>query len=119
MRCKPGREKRFSKGLTFNGAFTYQRAHAIAYGANEGAGFGQNVVQNPRNREADYGRSNIDQRLRFVWSNLYELPWMRKAKGIQRAGIRRLGGQQHRRAAVGFACDHQSERGLAQHGGAK
>jgi hypothetical protein len=76
-------EKRFSKGLTFNGAFTYQRAHAIAYGANEGAGFGQNVVQNPRNREADYGRSNIDQRLRFVWSNVYELPWMRQAKGFR------------------------------------
>jgi hypothetical protein len=76
-------EKRVSAGLTFNGAFTYQRAHAIAYGANEGAGFGQNVVQNPRNREADYGRSNIDQRLRFVWSNIYELPWLRAAKGFR------------------------------------
>lgn len=72
-------------GLSFNGAFTYQRAHAIAYGANEGAGFGQNVVQNPRNREADYGRSNIDQRLRFVWSNIYELPWLRTAKGLKGA----------------------------------
>ena len=56
---------------------------AIAYGANEGAGYGQNVVQNPRNRNWDYGRSNIDQRLRFVLSNLYELPWMRTAKGFK------------------------------------
>ncbi len=76
-------EKRMGNGLSFNGAFTYQRAHAIAYGANEGGGFGPNVVQNPRNREADYGRSNIDQRLRFVWSNIYELPWLRTAKGLK------------------------------------
>jgi Carboxypeptidase regulatory-like domain/TonB dependent receptor len=76
-------EKRLSHGLSFNGAFTYQRAHAIAYGANESAGYGQNVVQNPRNRGWDYGRSNIDQRLRFVMSNLYDLPWMRTAKGFK------------------------------------
>ena len=76
-------EKRFAKGLTLNGAFTYQKAMSIAYGANEGAGFGQNVVQNPRNRRADYGRSNIDQRLRFVWSSIYEVPWMRTAKGVK------------------------------------
>ncbi len=76
-------EKRLSGGLTFNIAFTYSRAHAIGYGANEGAGFGANYPQNPRNREADYGRSNIDQRLRFVYSNVYELPWMRTAKGAK------------------------------------
>lgn len=76
-------EKRLSGGLTFNAAFTYSRAHAIGYGANEGAGFGANYPQNPRDREADYGRSNIDQRLRFVYSNVYELPWMRNAKGWQ------------------------------------
>jgi hypothetical protein len=78
-------EKRLANGLTFNGAFTYQRANSIAYGANESAGYGQNVVQNPRNRSWDYGRSNIDQRLRFVLSNLYELPWMRNSKGFKRA----------------------------------
>lgn len=57
--------------------------HGLAYGANEGAGIGQNQVQNPRNRLADYGRSNIDQRLRFVWSSIYEMPWMRNVKGIK------------------------------------
>jgi hypothetical protein len=74
-------EKRLSAGLTFTAAFTYSRAHAIGYGANEGAGFGANYPQNPRDREADYGRSNIDQRLRFVYSNVYELPWLRNAGG--------------------------------------
>jgi len=76
-------EKRLSAGLTFNTAFTYSRAHAIGYGANEGAGFGPNYPQNPRNREADYGRSNIDQRLRLVFSNLYEIPFLRGAKGAK------------------------------------
>jgi hypothetical protein len=74
-------EKRLSHGLTFNAAFTYSRGHAIGYGANEGAGFGGNYPQNPRNRLVDYGRSNIDQRLRFVYSNVYELPWLRNARG--------------------------------------
>lgn len=78
-------EKRMSKGLTFNTAFTYSRAHAVGYGANEGAGFGPNYPQNPRNRLADYGRSNIDQRLRLVFSNLYEIPFMRDAKGVKGA----------------------------------
>jgi hypothetical protein len=78
-------EKRLSGGLTFTAAFTYSRAHAIGYGANEGAGFGANYPQNPRDREADYGRSNIDQRLRFVYSNVYEIPWMRSARGIKGA----------------------------------
>ena len=76
-------EKRFSRGLTLNGSFTYQRANAIGYGVNEGGGYGPNQVQNPRDRLADYGRSNIDQRLRFVWSNIYELPWLRHAKGFK------------------------------------
>ncbi|MCZ2147356.1 MAG: TonB-dependent receptor [Bryobacterales bacterium] len=76
-------EKRLSSGLTFQAAFTYSRAMAIGYGVNEGAGFGGNYPQNPRDRRADYGRSNIDQRLRFVYSNVYEMPWMRAAEGVK------------------------------------
>jgi hypothetical protein len=75
-------EKRYSNGLTFNAAFNYQRAMSIGYGVNEGAGFGPNVPQNPRDRKADYGRSNIDQRLRFVFSHVYEIPWMRNRTGL-------------------------------------
>ena len=76
-------EKRYSKGLLFNASFNYQKAMAIGYGANEGAGFTANYVQNPRNRLADYGRSAIDQRLRFVLSHIWEIPWMRNASGLK------------------------------------
>jgi hypothetical protein len=77
-------EKRFSARLAFNASFTYSRANSVLYGANETAGFGGFFPQNPRNRKGDYGRSNIDQRLRFVYSNIYELPWMRRARGFRR-----------------------------------
>jgi hypothetical protein len=78
-------ERRYSKGLLFNASFNYQKAMAIGYGANEGAGFVGNYVQNPRNRLADYGRSAIDQRLRFVFSHIWEIPWMRNASGLKGA----------------------------------
>ena len=82
-------EKRYAKGLTFNTSFTYQRANSIGYSVNESAPYGPNDTQNPRDRKADYGRSQIDQRFRFVFSHVWEIPWLRQAKGI-RGGV--LGG---------------------------
>ncbi|MEX2260716.1 MAG: TonB-dependent receptor [Bryobacteraceae bacterium] len=76
-------EKRYSHGLTFSGSFNYQKAMSIAYGLNEGGGFGPGTLQNPRNRQADWGRSNIDQRFRFVFSHVWEIPWLRSARGWQ------------------------------------
>jgi hypothetical protein len=75
-------EKRYAHGLTFNAAFNYQRALAIGYSVNEGPAYGSNYTQDPRNREADKGRSYIDQRFRFVFSHIWEIPWMRKSKGL-------------------------------------
>jgi hypothetical protein len=74
-------EKRYSGGLTFNASFNYQKAMSIGYGVNEGGPFGANGVQDPNNRRGDYGRSLIDQRFRFVFSHIWELPWLRKSKG--------------------------------------
>ena len=74
-------EKRYSKGLTFNASFVYQRANSIGYGVNESGLYGSNFTQNPRNRKGDYGRSYIDQRFRFVMSHVWEIPWLRHAKG--------------------------------------
>jgi hypothetical protein len=34
-----------------------------------------------RNRLGDYGRSQIDQRFRFVFSHVWEIPWMRSRNG--------------------------------------
>jgi hypothetical protein len=74
-------EKRYSHGLTFNASFNFQKAMSIGYGVNEGGPFGNSYTQDPRNRLADYGRSQIDQRFRFVFSHVWEIPWMREAKG--------------------------------------
>ncbi|MBI3682801.1 MAG: TonB-dependent receptor [Acidobacteria bacterium] len=74
-------EKRYSHGLTFNASFNFQKAMSIGYSVNEGGPFGANYTQDPRDRKADYGRSQIDQRFRFVFSHIWEIPWMRKARG--------------------------------------
>ncbi|HUQ95960.1 MAG TPA: TonB-dependent receptor [Bryobacteraceae bacterium] len=74
-------EKRYSHGLTFHASFNYQKAMSIGYGVNEGGPFGNSFTQDPRNRLGDYGRSQIDQRLRFVFSHVWEIPWMRNTKG--------------------------------------
>lgn len=76
-------EKRYSRGLTFNASFNFQKAMYIGYGVNEGGPYGNSFTQNPRDRLADYGRSQIDQRFRFVFSHIWEIPWLRKASGIK------------------------------------
>ncbi len=75
-------EKRYSKGLTFNASFNYQKAMTVGYSVNESGPFGANFTQDPRDRKSDYGRSQIDQRFRFVFSHIWEIPWMRQAKGV-------------------------------------
>ncbi len=74
-------EQRYAHGLTFHASFNYQRANSIGYSVNEDAAYGPRSLQNPNDRKADYGRSNIDQRLRFVFSHVWEIPWLRNAKG--------------------------------------
>ncbi len=74
-------EKRYSRGFTFNAAFNYQKAMYIGYGVNEGGPYGTSFTQNPRDRRADYGRSQIDQRFRLVLSQIWEIPWLRKSAG--------------------------------------
>jgi hypothetical protein len=76
-------EKRYSKGLTFNTSFNYQKAMSVGYSVNENGPYGANYTQDPRNRAADYGRSQIDQRFRFVFSHIWEIPWMRGQKGFK------------------------------------
>jgi hypothetical protein len=68
--------------MTFNSSFVYQRANSIGYSVNESPLYGSNYTQNPRDRKADYGRSYIDQRFRFVLSHVWEIPWLRNAKGL-------------------------------------
>src|SRR5260221_4379662 len=76
-------EKHCSHGLTFNASFNFQKALSIGYSVNESGQFGTNYTQDPRNRKADYGRVQIDQRYRAVFSHVWEIPWMRNLKGPQ------------------------------------
>lgn len=74
-------EKRYAKGLTFNAAFVYQKAISVGYSVNESPAYGSNYTQDPRDRLGDRGRSGIDQRFRFIFSHVWNIPWFRSAKG--------------------------------------
>src|SRR5260370_27225759 len=78
-------EKRYSHGLTAVGSFNYHKRIANGYSVNESGPFSSNVPQDPRNVHADRGRFNLDQRFRFVSSNVWELPFFRGSNGLQRA----------------------------------
>ncbi len=67
-------QKRFSKGLQLNVAYTYSKAEGEGYGRNEGGGALPNSYQNPRNRAAEKTRYGFDFRHSAVTSFLYELP---------------------------------------------
>ena len=68
-------EKRFSRGLQANFAYTFSKALGEGYGRNEGAGFvNSGSYQDPRNRAADKGRYGFDVTHNAVVSWLYELP---------------------------------------------
>lgn len=79
-------ERRYAKGLTFNASFNYQRHLGLGYSVNEGGtGFGSRNPQDPRDWSGDYGRYSTDQRYRFVFSHVWEIPWMRDAGGVKGA----------------------------------
>jgi Carboxypeptidase regulatory-like domain/TonB dependent receptor-like, beta-barrel len=76
-------ERRYSRGLTFTGSFNYQKAIGVGYSVNEGAAFGGRIPQDPRNVGAERGRFNLDQRFRFVFSHVWEMPFFRNQKGFK------------------------------------
>ena len=76
-------EKRYSHGLTFVGSFNYQKAIGVGYSVNESGPFSSNVPQDPRNAKGDRGRFNLDQRFRFVFSHVWELPIFRNERGLK------------------------------------
>ena len=73
-------EKRYSSGFTFTGSFNYQKAIGVGYSVNEAAGFGGRIPQDPRNYRAERARFNLDQRFRFVFTNVWEIPFLRNRK---------------------------------------
>lgn len=67
-------QKRFSKGFSFNLAYTWSKAMMEGYGRNEGDGFNSNTYQNPRDRATEKGRIGWDVRQNAVMNFVYELP---------------------------------------------
>jgi hypothetical protein len=67
-------QKRFSKGLQMNIAYTFSKAMGEGYGRNESGGALPNSFQNPKDRAAEKTRYGFDFRHSAVISFLYELP---------------------------------------------
>ena len=67
-------EKRFSRGLSFRGAYTFSKSidESQEHLASGGTG---SFTQNARNRGERRGPSDFDVRHRFVGSYIYELPF--------------------------------------------
>ena len=80
-------EKRFSHGVTFTGSFNYQKSLATGYSVNESAPYQSNVPQNPRNIALDRGRFGLDQRLRFVYNYIWQMPFFSSSKGFTRLAL--------------------------------
>ncbi|MEK7408618.1 MAG: TonB-dependent receptor [Acidobacteriota bacterium] len=88
-------ERRFTRGLTFLSAFTW--AHNIDYGS-------ENLEQNASGRASEYNlkaersSSNLDRRLAYSLSFLYEFPlgkgkaWLRSGPGSWLLGSWQIGG---------------------------
>lgn len=75
-------EKRFSKGLTYLGSFTYSKN--IDQGNEDLFDGGQGAV-NPYNMAPERARSNIDRTFGFISSVVYELPFG-KGRGFLQTG---------------------------------
>ena len=68
--------KQFSRGVTFNAAYTWGKALGnVGDNLSGGSSSSQINPQNSHNLAADYGRLNFDQTHRFVTNWLWELPF--------------------------------------------
>ena len=67
-------QRRFSRGLTFQVAYTYGRAIDEVLTSSAFATVTQNGLQDPSNRHAERGRGDFDIQQRLVSSFLYEIP---------------------------------------------
>src|SRR5262249_13333485 len=79
--------KRYSKGFTLLGSYTFSKALGI--GSASAGGEGSNGPRNPSNYRLDYGPLGLDRTHNFVTSLLWDLPWARR------------GGPRGRRVAIG------------------
>lgn len=74
-------EKRYAKGFTVLGAYTYSKLMDLATGGFSGEPLGGGAIQDYNNLAADWSVSSIDQTHRFIANAVYELPFWRDQKG--------------------------------------
>ena len=84
-------EKRYSKGFSVMGSYTYSKAMDNGIGTFAGESTGGSGFQNNNNLRAERSVSELDQTNRIVVNTVYEAPFFKNGKGV--AG-RILGGWQ-------------------------
>lgn len=75
-------EKRYAKGLTILGAWTYSKLLDYGIGPFAGEALGGAGFQNWNNLKAEWGTSTSDQTHRLVMNAVYELPLFKGSKGV-------------------------------------
>lgn len=77
-------EKRYSRGLTVLGSYTFSKMMDYGTGpfAGEELGGGNAAFQNWNNLEAEWSPSTLDQTHRLTVAAVYELPFLREQQGV-------------------------------------
>jgi outer membrane receptor protein involved in Fe transport len=77
-------EKRYSRGLTVLGAYTFSKMMDYGTGpfAGEDLGGGNSAFQDWNNLAAEWSPSTLDQTHRLTVASVYELPFLREQKGF-------------------------------------
>jgi Carboxypeptidase regulatory-like domain len=77
-------ERRYAGGLTFNTSFVYSKS--LDYGSPPSTSAqGDAGVQNPLDIAAEWGRSDFDQKFRYIASVVYDLPFGRGRRWMSSA----------------------------------
>ena len=84
-------EKRYARGLSLMGAWTFSKLFDYGIGAFGGEALGGAGFQNWNNLKSEWGVSTTDQTQRLVVNAVYDLPWLKTGKGV---ASRVLGGWQ-------------------------
>jgi outer membrane receptor protein involved in Fe transport len=75
-------EKRFAKGVTVLGSYTYSKLMDVSTGPFSGESLGSAGVQNWNDLRSEYSVSGLDQTHRLVVTGVYELPFFRNQQGF-------------------------------------
>ncbi|HYO81846.1 MAG TPA: TonB-dependent receptor, partial [Bryobacteraceae bacterium] len=75
-------ERRFSRGFTALGSYTWSKLMDYGIGPFAGEELGGQAFQNWNNLAADWSPSTLDQTHRFILNAVYELPFLREQRGF-------------------------------------